>query len=124
MTYSPPDAEFSASLVARNVVINANQFRDLISQQYIASYHQFWGIGTRTVEEQQSVIDVLGQVGLQILTDSAAFVEFVDEAYPGSLPKRYQSSPYTYELTADGRLILLDLKEAWNEEASEADPSE
>lgn len=138
MTYELPAPTFNAIEAASNRIIRSNQFRDLIVQQYKAGYDAMWQTplthaeSALTMEQMQSVLNAAQSTFLDVLTDSAAFVAFIAEAYPAALvspdedteallPERYLSAPYEYELGPTG-LTLTRLKPVWQQ--PEEEPSE
>jgi len=143
MPFEVPTKQFDAIEHAKNKAMRANQFEELIIQQFRASYEDFWGVSggdkTETVddkqitkfvgggsryslEEMQSIIDALGPATGQIMTAANGLRVFIDSAYPGSLPNRYKSAAFDYKVDG-GRIVLMQLASAWKapepEKASE-----
>lgn len=116
MTYElPEEPAFPVLVYAKDRLAMTNQFRDDVSTKYIINYENFWAIGREEVgiEEMQAILDTLGLTGIQILTDSAMYVSGIVKPFPDELPEKYHSAPYTYEVQAGPRIVLLELKEAW-----------
>lgn len=115
------ETPFPAATYAQDRAIGATQFRESVTQSYIASYTNFWAIGRDEVgiEQMQAILDTLGVVGIQILTDSAAYVAGITTSFPGDLPEKYHSAPYEYHIEAPGRIVLDSLKDAWKPEEPE-----
>jgi hypothetical protein len=116
--YPVPDERFNALEHARNKILQANQFQQLVLQQWIATYEEFYGLlpegGSRyTTAEMQSVIDAMPAVTARdIVADSAAFVAFVNHAAPGAIGDKYQLP--AFDLADNGTSITVgDLKPAW-----------
>jgi hypothetical protein len=127
MTYQlPEEPTFPAIVYAKDRVTMTNQFRSDVSAKYIANYENFWAIGREEVgiEEMQAILDALGGTGIQILTDSAAYVAGITSSFPGELPEKYHSAPYEYTVEAPGRIVLVALKEAWIPEEPEEETPE
>jgi hypothetical protein len=125
MTYQlPTNPPFPAALYAQDRVTLASQFRADVIAKYISNYENFWAIGRDEVGmvEMQAILDALGVTGLQILTDSAGYVAGILESFPSELPEKYHSAPYEYAVEAGPRIVLVELKEAWQPE--EEDDSE
>lgn len=121
MKYPEPNQTFDAIDHARNKVLRANQFQELVIQQYKNSFEDFWGLnpggGTRySVEEMQAVLDAMPQVtAIDVLQDSAGFVAYVIQAYPDVLEEKYQSSAWDYTADANG-ITVIGLKPAWEKQ--------
>lgn len=116
--YPVPDEGFNALEHARNKIQRANQFQQLVLQQWIATYEDFYGLqpsgGSRyTTAEMQAVIDAMpATTARDIIADSAAFVSFVNTAAPGAISDKYQSP--AFEMADDGTVITVgELKPAW-----------
>lgn len=114
MTYEY-NPQFNVSLYAKARVDGANAFRDSVVSLYLSQYKDFWLLNRDevTVENMQSIIDELGLIAIAILQDAATFVAAIETAFPGSLDKKYHSAPYEYEVTAQGRIVLSELKGGW-----------
>lgn len=118
MKYPEPNQTFDALDHARNKVLRANQFQELVIQQYKNSFEDFWGLnpegGTRySVEEMQAVLDVMPQAtAIDVLGDSAGFVAYLMQAYPGLLEEKYQSSAWDYTIS-EGAITVTGLKPIW-----------
>lgn len=73
----------------------------------------FVGAGScYSVEEMQSILNTLGMTAIEIMTAAGGLIQFIDTAYPGSLPDRYKSAAFEYELTQSG-IKLTKLVDAW-----------
>ena len=73
----------------------------------------FVGTGSRySVEEMQSILNVLGGTAIQIMTSAAGLVQFIDAAYPGVLQDRYRSTAFNYTVGQNG-IALTGLSDAW-----------
>jgi hypothetical protein len=133
MPFEVPTTTFNALEHATNKALRANQLEETILEQFKASYEDFWGTsgsdatkevdgvqvsafvggGSRyTVEEMQSIVNVLGATAIQILTAAAGLVQFIDVAYPGVLADRYRVAAFDYTIGPSG-LTLTGLKSAW-----------
>ena len=115
-----PDEGFNALEHARNKILRANQFQQLVLQQWLATYEDFYGLqpggGSRyTTAQMQAVIDAMpAATARDIIQDSGAFVAFVNQAAPGAIADKYQSP--AFEMTDDGATITVgDLKPAWQQ---------
>jgi hypothetical protein len=60
----------------------------------------------------QLVIDQLGAGVIEIMTQAAAFTDFINTTYPGVLPARYQQAAFDYTLSQSG-VVLTGLNAAW-----------
>ena len=116
--YPVPDESFNALEHARNKILQANQFQQLVLQQWIATYEEFYGLlpesGSRyTTQQMQAVVDAMpASTARDIIADSAAFVSFVNTAAPGAIGDKYQSP--AFEMLDDGTSITVgDLKPVW-----------
>ena len=116
--YPLPAESFNAIEHARNKILQVNQFQQLVLQQWIATYEEFYGLfpegGSRyTTQQMQAVVDAMpAATARDIIADSAAFVSFVNTAAPGAIGDKYQSP--AFEMTDDGITITVgDLKPAW-----------
>jgi hypothetical protein len=114
---------FNVALYAQARVDGATAFRQSVTQKYRDSYEDFWCLNRPEVspENMQAILDALGPLTLQILTDSATFVGAIIYAFPGEMDEKYQSAPYEYTITDQGRLVIGELKEAWQPEPAEGD---
>jgi hypothetical protein len=134
MTYALPTASFDATEATRNRIIRANQFRDLVVAQYRAGYDAMWqtplthGEAALTMAQLQLALNNAQATFIDVLTDSAAFVTFIQTQYAEAmtgddplLPARYISAPYTYT-TGESGITLTALKLAW--EAPEDDDND
>ena len=73
----------------------------------------FVGKGSRySLAEMQSVIDALGAGLMEIMTQAAAFTQFLNTAYPGVLPARYQQAGFDYTIEPTG-VVLTGVNAAW-----------
>ena len=120
--YPLPAESFNAIEHARNKILQANQFQQLVLQQWISTYREFYGLlpegGSRyTTQQMQAVVDAMpAATARDIIPDSAAFVSFVNTAAPGAIVDKYQSP--AFEMTDDGTVITVgNLKPAWQEPA-------
>jgi len=116
--YPVPGEEFIASEHARNKIIRANQFQQLVLSQWIDTYLDFYGLaesgGSRyTTPQMQAIIDAMpAATARDIMSDSAAFVAFVNTAEPGAIADKYQSPAFA--MTDDGQTITVgDLRPEW-----------
>lgn len=125
MTYELPTAQFNTLEHAKNRVLSANQFRDHIVEKYKSGYEGMWqtplthGDDALTMEQMQAVLNTAQATFAAILTDSAAFVQFVATTYPEALegdepllPERFLSAPYTYTTSETG-ITLVALRDEW-----------
>jgi hypothetical protein len=105
---------FNVAMYAKARVDGATAFRSSVTQKYRDSYSDFWCLARPEVsaENMQAILDELGPLVFQILTDSSTFVAAITTAFPGELEEKYESAPYDYTII-EGRLVLGDLKEAW-----------
>lgn len=112
--YEPP---FPVGEYAKARVDGAESFRMLVVENYIRSYRDFWCLDRPEVSPQnlQAIFDELGAVALEILTDSATFIGAISQAFPDDLEDRYKAAPYEYTITPDGRLIIGELKDEWQQ---------
>jgi hypothetical protein len=116
MTYQlPTEPTFPALVYAQDRVALATQFRADVVAKYVSNYENFWAIGRDEVglPEMQAILDTLGTTGLQILTDSAGYVAGILASFPNELEEKYHSAPYEYTVEAGPRIVLAELKEAW-----------
>ena len=127
MPYTPPVLSFDAPEHARNKVLRANQFQELVVQQYKGLYEDVWGLnpdgGTRySVQEMQSILDVLGPVAIDMIQDGGAFAQFITTAYPGVLEEKYLDTAFDYTIGQNG-ITVTALREVWEkkEETNELD---
>lgn len=111
----PEPPAFPADTYAADRVTLSSQFRKDVIARYVANYENFWAIGREEVgkEEMQAILDRLGPTAVAILTDAYAYVQGVVTAFPDDLPVKYHEAPYTYTVTGEGRIVLGELKEAW-----------
>ena len=116
--YPLPAESFNAIEHARNKILRANQTQTGIIQQWITAYEDFYGLlpdgGSQyTSEQMQQILAAMPfTVCRDIMTDSAAFVAFVDSAKPGALENKYKTP--AFEMLDDGTSITVgDLKPAW-----------
>jgi len=116
--YPVPDERFNAIEHARNKILRANQTQTGIIQQWITAYEDFYGLlpdgGSQyTSEQMQQILAAMPfSVCRDIMTDSAAFVAFVDSAKPGALENKYKTP--AFEMLDDGSMITVgDLRPAW-----------
>jgi len=122
--YPIPPAAFDPVEWARNKILRANQLQELILQQFMAAYQDFWGVAdppngsVHTVQQMQDIINAMPQAtALDIMQDSRQFSAFIESAYPGVLPAKYQDS--AFEIDKD-TIIVGSLKPAWQAPATEA----
>ena len=116
--YPVPGEQFNAAEHARNKIIRANQFQQLVLSQWIATYLDFYGLsqsgGSRyTTPEMQAIINAMpAATARDIMSDSAAFVQFVNQAAPGAIADKYQSPAFA--MSDDGQQITVgDLRPEW-----------
>lgn len=117
--YNPP---FDTVGYAKARVDGAKAFRQSVTQKYRDSYQDFWLLSRSevSVENLQAVLDELGPgLVIPILTDAATFVGAINTAFPGELEEKFHSAPYAYTVTQEGRLVIGELKEAWQPEEPE-----
>lgn len=114
----PPDA-FNAGEFARNKVLRANQGRAAILDQYLAMYHDFWGVsepgkGSRhTSAEMQAIINIMPQAtALQMLSDSNGLRDFIVGVAPGVIPTAYMDTAFETTIT-NSTIIIGNLRPAW-----------
>ena len=125
MAFPIPTQTFIALEHARNKAIGSNQFTDGVLTQFKATFEEFWGVsgldeneifvgkGSRySLAEMQSIVDALGAGLMEIMTQAAAFTEFLNAAYPGVLPVRYQQAAFDYTVSQSG-VILTGVNAAW-----------
>lgn len=134
MPFEVPQQSFNANEHARNKLLRANQLEQVILQQFVAAYEDFWGVSgsyqttevdgeqvtafvsdgsVYTVEQMQSVLDAMPQAtAIDVLTDAAQLVGFIDLAYPGVLEARYKTAAFTYTIGQSG-ITLTGLQSAW-----------
>jgi hypothetical protein len=135
MPFEIPSPVFDPHLHATNKITRANQLEQLILQQFISSYEAFWGVSggdvttdvdgepvtafvgggsSYSVQEIQSVIDAMPMsTAIDILTDAAQLVGFIDSAYPGVLPDRYKTAAFEYTIGQSG-ITFTNLAAAWS----------
>jgi len=116
--YPVPDKQFDAAEHARNKILRANQFQQLVLAQWTATYLDFYGLaesgGSRyTTPQMQAIIDAMpAATARDIMMDSAAFVSFVNTAAPGAIADKYQSPAFV--MSDDGTTITVgDLRPEW-----------
>jgi len=116
--YPVPGEEFNPVEHARNKIIRANQFQELVLDQWIATYRDFYGLfpdgGSRyTTAQMQAIVDAMpAATARDIMGDSPAFVAFVNQAAPGAIADKYQSPAFA--MTDDGQTITVgDLRPEW-----------
>lgn len=134
MPFEVPTEAFNSNEHARNKLIRANQLEHVILRQFVAAYEDFWGVsgsdqttevdgeqGTAfvgagsvyTVAEMQSILDAMPQsTAIDVMTDAAQLVGFIDLAYPGVLADRYKTAAFTYTIGQSG-ITLTGLQSAW-----------
>lgn len=134
MPFEVPEQSFNAKEHARNKLLRANQLEQIILQQFVAAYEDFWGVSgsdqtteangeqvtafvgagsVYTVEQMQLVLDAMPQAtAIDVLTDAAQLVGFIDLAYPGVLADRYKTAAFTYTIGQAG-ITLTGLAAAW-----------
>lgn len=117
MTYSVPSESFNSSVLARNKVIYANQFRDQAIQNYKTAYKKFWDLeirpSGRSQEDFNAILTDMGAVSVDILTDSATYVASLNANYPGVLPEEYHSAPYPYTVVDGVLQVTGGLTSTW-----------
>ena len=116
--YPVPDEQFNAAEHARNKILLANQFQQFVLSKWIAVYLDFYGLlpdgGSRyTTAQMQACIDAMpAETARDIMSDSAAFVAFVNTAAPGAIADKYQSPAFA--MSDDGQQITVgDLRPEW-----------
>jgi len=116
--YPVPEEQFNPAEHARNKILRANQLQKLLLEQWIATYLDFYGLaepgGSRyTTPQMQAIIDAMpAATARDIMSDSAAFVAFVNQAAPGAIADKYQSPAFA--MTDDGQTITVgDLRPEW-----------
>jgi hypothetical protein len=129
MPFEVPTLTFNALAHATDKVLRSNQLEKTILDQFKAAYEDFWGVsgsesiidgvtvfksaGSRySVEEMQSIINVLGATAISIMTAAGGLVQFIEIAYPGILENRYKSTAFEYTVGESG-IILTKLSDAW-----------
>lgn len=134
MPFEVPEQPFNANEHARNKLLRANQLEQVILQQFVAAYEDFWGVSgsdqttdadgeqvtafvgagsVYTVDQMQSVLDAMPQAtAIDVLTDAAQLVGFIEMAYPGVLADRYKTAAFTYTIGQSG-ITLTGLESAW-----------
>ena len=119
MPYPTPTQSFDSVEHARNKILRANQFQELVITQFKAAYEDFWGVnavngGSRyTTAEMQAILDAMPiATAMDILQDAAEFTAFVVGAYPDELEAKYHESAWEYTVGAGG-LTLTTLRDAW-----------
>lgn len=136
MPFELPQESFNALEHAKNKLIRANQFENMIKEQFIASYEDFWGVsgksgvvdgenvfiggGSRyTVEQMQAILDIMPQaIAIDVLTDAAAFVQYLNTAYPDVLPERYHTTAFDYTIGVSG-ITLTNINSFWAQPTEE-----
>jgi hypothetical protein len=124
--YPIPPAAFDPVEWARNKILRANQLQELILQQFMAAYQDFWGVAdppngsVHTVLEMQAIINAMPQAtALDIMQDSRGFSAYIESAYPDVLPAKYQDSAFDVTIT-NNTIIVGSLKPAWAAPQTEA----
>ena len=124
--YPIPPAAFDPVEWARNKILRANQLQELILQQFMAAYQDFWGVSdppngsVHTVQQMQDIINSMPQAtALDIMQDSRGFSAYIESAYPGVLPAKYHDSAFDVTIT-NNTIIVGNLKPAWQAPATEA----
>ncbi len=134
MPFEVPEQSFNANEHARNKLLRANQLEQIILQQFVAAYEDFWGVSgsdqttivdgepvttfvgagsVYTVDQMQAILDAMPQsTAIDVLTDAAQLVGFIDVAYPGVLADRYKTAAFTYTIGQSG-ITLTGLAAAW-----------
>ena len=134
MPFEVPEQSFNANEHARNKLLRANQLEQVILQQFVSAYEDFWGVSgsdqttevdgeqvttfvgagsVYTVEQMQSVLDAMPQAtAIDVMTDAAQLVGFIDLAYPGVLADRYKTAAFTYTIGQAG-ITLTGLQSSW-----------
>lgn len=131
MAFEIPQQKFDATDHARNKMLRANQTLEAFLRNYIQPFEDFWGVsgndqtidgvtkfvgnGSRyTTEEMQQIMDVIGPADLvSLLTQAGAFIAFMEAAYPGMLPERYQQAAFNYTFGPSG-IVLGELNHFWS----------
>ena len=118
MPFELPTSSFDAAEHARNKVIRANQLEEVIVQQFKAAYEDFWGVtenqGSRySLEEMQDILEAMPMAtAVEILSNAASLVTYIETSVPGSLAERYQSAAFEYTADESG-LTLTQLSDNW-----------
>lgn len=145
MAFTIPTQQFDALEHARNKAIRSNQFLEMVLTQFTSAYEEFWGVsgsmqdvkdadgnpvldgdgnptqefvggGSRyTLQEMQSIITALGPAIMDIMTQTAAFTQFLNAAYPGVLSDRYQRSAFDYTADQNG-VVLTGVNSVWEKQ--------
>ena len=117
--YPIPPAAFDPVTWARNKILRANQLQELILQQFMAAYQDFWGVAdppngsVHSVQQMQDIINAMPQAtALDIMQDSRGFSAYIESAYPGVLPAKYRDSAFDVTIT-NNTIIVGSLKPAW-----------
>jgi hypothetical protein len=124
--YPLPPAAFDPVEWARNKILRANQLQELILQQFMSAYQDFWGVSdppngsVHTVQQMQDIINAMPQAtALDIMQDSRGFSAYIESAYPSVLPAKYRDSAFDVTIT-NNTIIVGNLKPAWQAPATEA----
>jgi hypothetical protein len=117
MPFDVPTSTFNALEHATNKALRANQLEVTILEQFKTAYDDFWGVsvgaGSRhSVEEMQSILNILGATAIQIMTSAAGLVQFIDLAYPDAVESKYKSAAFNYTIGVSG-VTLTELNSAW-----------
>jgi hypothetical protein len=124
MPFETPTQTFDATEHAKNKVLRANQLEELIVQQFKSAYEDFWGVtensGSRySIEQMQQVLEAMPMsTAVDILTDAASLVTYIDQSYPEALPERYKNAAFQYSISEAG-LVLNQLSPMWEPEIEE-----
>jgi hypothetical protein len=112
------ETPFLVDIYAQDCVAVASQYRADVIARYQAMYENWWKLNRDevSIREMQSILDRLGAVGIEILTDAAKHVTGLESTFPGELPAKYHSAPYEYHVVAPGRIVLDSLKDDWQPE--------
>lgn len=120
MPFEIPQAQFDAGLHARRSLLTANRLEQVLLTLFIEAYHDFWGVSDPsngsiyTTEQMQLKIESMGMpTAIQVLTEAAGLVAYINMAYPNSLNEKYSTAAFEYTIGESG-LIMGQLKEVWN----------
>ena len=126
MNYPEPTKQFDALDHARNKVIRANQFQELVISQFKSAYEDFWGLSADgdsrySVAEMQSILDVMPQsTAIDILQDAGAMVQYLSAAYPNAVDAKYMDAAWDYTIGQNG-ITVTALKDVWKKKEEKTD---
>lgn len=128
MNYPEPTKQFDALDHARNKVIRANQFQELVVSQFKSAYEDFWGLASDgdsrySVAEMQLILDTMPQsTAIDILQDAGAMVQYLSAAYPDAVDAKYLDAAFDYTIGPSG-IVVTGLKDAWKKKEEKTDES-